>query len=92
MASTQDQQIASVLETRDPELVLDPNRRKPRCVRHVWADCDLSHFDNREVNPEKGDFNSAYVYQCNNSTCINSFVLPGDKPFKSNDLFQRCTN
>ena len=32
------------LETRHQDYVMDPKRRRPRCVRHAWADCTLDDF------------------------------------------------
>ena len=32
------------LETRHQYYVVDPKRRRPRSVRHVWADCTLNDF------------------------------------------------
>ena len=83
---------ATILETRHQDIVMNPNRRRPRCENHAWADCDLVDFDNRRVNPDNGDFNFSDVYQCNNSTCVNSFIA-GERPtFKRGDMFQRCIN
>ena len=81
---TKENNMPVPLETRRQNYVLDPNRKRPRCVRHIWADCTLDHFSN-------DFFNFSGILSCSNTGCPHLFVATKKKPtFNAHDNFQVC--